>query len=166
MTSSLYDIIQNDRHWNQRDCPGRHWGHRSLPSTRARSLSLARSKLRLCSANHRPGYWSNLPCDWPSTAWAYSEQETENGPRAVTLTTLPFQWKMSHGTRRVKPSVWFIESHKLVWNIKTPTILMKSSSVAAPKVDNFRYWQWQIFRQMLSFWRQFSHWYGQWWKFR
>ena len=48
--------------------------------TRARFLSLARSKLRLCSANHRPGYWSNLPCDWPSTAWAYSEQETENGP--------------------------------------------------------------------------------------
>ena len=43
-------------------------------------LSLARSKLRLCSANHRPGYWSNLPCDWPSTALAYSEQETENGP--------------------------------------------------------------------------------------
>ena len=35
-------------------------------------LSFARSKLRLCSANHRPGYWSNLPCDWPSTAWAYS----------------------------------------------------------------------------------------------
>ena len=47
---------------------------------RARFLSLARSKLRLCSANHRPGYWSNLPCDWPNTAWAYSEQETENGP--------------------------------------------------------------------------------------
>ena len=41
------------------------------------------SKLRLCSANHRPGYWSNLSCDWPSTAWAYSEQETENGPRNV-----------------------------------------------------------------------------------
>ena len=36
-----------------------------------RFLSLARSKLRLCSANHRPGYWSNLPCDWLSTAWAY-----------------------------------------------------------------------------------------------
>ena len=43
-------------------------------------LSLAQSKLRLCSANHRPGYWSNLPCDWPSIAWAYSEQETENRP--------------------------------------------------------------------------------------
>ena len=44
------------------------------------SLSLARSNLRLCSANHRPGYWSNLPCDWPSTDWAYSELETENRP--------------------------------------------------------------------------------------
>ena len=48
--------------------------------TRARFLSVARSKLRLCSANHRPGYWSNLPCDWPSTAYAYSEQDTENWP--------------------------------------------------------------------------------------
>ena len=47
--------------------------------------SLAWSKLRLCSANHRPGYWSNLPCDWPSTAWAYSEQETENRPRTRQL---------------------------------------------------------------------------------
>ena len=46
--------------------------------TWARFLSLARSKLRLCSANHRPGYWINMPCDWPSTAWAYSEQETKN----------------------------------------------------------------------------------------
>ena len=45
-------------------------------------LSLVRSKLRLCSANHRPGYWSNLPCDWPSTAWAYSEQDTEKWPRS------------------------------------------------------------------------------------
>ena len=46
----------------------------------AHFLSLAWSKLRLWSANHRPGYWSNLPCDWPSTAWTYSEHETENGP--------------------------------------------------------------------------------------
>ena len=38
------------------------------------------SSLRLCSANHRPGYWGNLPCDWPSTVRSYSEQETENGP--------------------------------------------------------------------------------------
>ena len=49
--------------------------------TRVRFLSLARSKLRLCLANHRPDYWSNLSCDWPSIAWAYSKQETENGPR-------------------------------------------------------------------------------------
>ena len=51
-------------------------------STRTRFLSLAWRKLRLCSANHRPGYWNNLPSDWPSTAWAYSERETENEPRS------------------------------------------------------------------------------------
>ena len=39
---------------------------------RACLLSLAQSKLRPCSANQRPGYWINLPCDWPSTAWASS----------------------------------------------------------------------------------------------
>ena len=55
----------------------------------ARFLSPARSKLRLCSANHRPGYWSNLPCDWPSTAWAYSKQETENGPWSQVPTCQP-----------------------------------------------------------------------------
>ena len=48
--------------------------------SRARFLSLAPSELRLCSANHRPGYFSNLACDWLSIVWAYSEQETENGP--------------------------------------------------------------------------------------
>ena len=50
--------------------------------TRARFLSLTRSKLRLCSANHRTGYFSNLACDWLSIVWAYSEQETEIGPRS------------------------------------------------------------------------------------
>ena len=34
---------------------------------------------RLCSANHRAGYFSNLACDWLSIVWAYSEQEAENG---------------------------------------------------------------------------------------
>ena len=47
---------------------------------RARFLSLARSKLRLCSANHWAGYFSNLACDWLSIVWAYSEQKTKNGP--------------------------------------------------------------------------------------
>ena len=51
-----------------------------LSHFRARFLCLARSKPRLCSSNRGPGYWSNLPCDWPSTAWAYSVQETENEP--------------------------------------------------------------------------------------
>ena len=51
-----------------------------LAVTRVRFLSLAWSKLKLCSGNHRPDYWSDLPCDWLITAWAYPEQETENGP--------------------------------------------------------------------------------------
>ena len=36
--------------------------------------------LRLCSANHRAGYFSKLACDWLSILWAYFKQETENGP--------------------------------------------------------------------------------------
>ena len=51
----------------------------------ARFLSLTQSKLRLCSANHRAGYFSNLACDWLSTVWAYSELKTENGPRFVLI---------------------------------------------------------------------------------
>ena len=50
------------------------------PETWARFLCFAWSKLRLCSANHRTGYFSNLACDWLSIVWAYSEGETENGP--------------------------------------------------------------------------------------
>ena len=45
-------------------------------------LSRARSKLRLCLANHRAGYFSNLACDWLNIMWAYSVQDTENGPRS------------------------------------------------------------------------------------
>ena len=52
------------------------WDLNEMIETWARFLCLALSKLRLCSANHR----SNLPCDWLSTAWAYSKQDTENGP--------------------------------------------------------------------------------------
>ena len=39
----------------------------------ARFLSLARSKLRVCLANHRAGYFSILACDWQSIVWAYSD---------------------------------------------------------------------------------------------
>ena len=60
----------------------RHKGISSSDKTWARFLSLAQSKLRLCSANHRAGYFSNLTCDWLSMVWAYSKQETENGPRS------------------------------------------------------------------------------------
>ena len=55
-------------------------------------LSLARSKLRLSSANHRAGYFSNLACDWLSIVWAYSEQETENGPWSPIGMVLQAMW--------------------------------------------------------------------------
>ena len=48
--------------------------------TWASFLSLAWSKLKLCSANHMAGYFSNLACDWLRIDWTYSEQETENWP--------------------------------------------------------------------------------------
>ena len=62
--------------------------------SRARFQSLARSKLRLCSANHRAGYFSNLACDWLSIVWAYSKQDTENGPwfLAVPSHQEPCSW--------------------------------------------------------------------------
>ena len=47
-------------------------------------LSLASSKLRLCSDNHRAGYFNNLACDWLSIVWAYSKQQIENGPISAT----------------------------------------------------------------------------------
>ena len=53
---------------------------RLLYETRTCFLLNAQSKVRLCSANHRAGYFSNLACDWLSIAWAYSEQDTENRP--------------------------------------------------------------------------------------
>ena len=71
---------------------GMSWsGNKLLPEpmlTRARFLSFTRSKLRLWSANHRAGYFSNLACDWLSKVWAYSEQETENWPRISGITRL------------------------------------------------------------------------------
>ena len=48
-----------------------------------RFLSLAWSRLRLCSANHTPGYWSNLTCDWRSTAWA------KGGSNDILLNQIP-----------------------------------------------------------------------------
>ena len=71
---------------NQNSSESMSWPiHGSVPiwttsHTRTRFPSLAWSKLRLGLANHRAGYFSNLTCDWLSIAWAYSEQETENGP--------------------------------------------------------------------------------------
>ena len=53
-------------------------------TVRAGFLSVAWSKLRLCLANHRADYFSNMACDWLSIVWVYFEQETENGPWLLT----------------------------------------------------------------------------------
>ena len=42
-------------------------------------LIMTKITKQIWSAYQRSDYWSSLPCDWPSTAWAYSEQETETG---------------------------------------------------------------------------------------
>ena len=72
--------------------------------TRARFLSRTRSKLRLCSANHRTGYFSNLVCGWQSIVWAYSKHESENGPRYQQImsmgTRAPFQYPIRRLTVR------------------------------------------------------------------
>ena len=84
---------------------------------RARFLFLARSKLRLCPVNHRTGYWSNLPCDWPSTAWAHAKQETENGPRPWL--SLPSRFLLGHNCvyRRDRLSQWYIQLHLWVLSV-------------------------------------------------
>ena len=87
--SEFYHFHKTNCIWNCRlprgrpFCPGGDELNVKGAHIRARFLSLARSKLRLCSANHRAGYFSNLACDWLSIVWAYSEQETENGPRII-----------------------------------------------------------------------------------
>ena len=48
-------------------------------------LSLAWSKLRLCSANDKAGYFSNLAYDLQNIVWACSERETEIRPSSNAL---------------------------------------------------------------------------------
>ena len=69
--------------------------HGTRDNTRARFLSLARSQLRLCSASHRSGYFSNLACDWLNIVWAYSEQQTENAPSFLYHRIPPIRYQKS-----------------------------------------------------------------------
>ena len=78
--------------------------------TRARFLSLAQSKLRLCSANHRPGYWSNLPCDWLSTAWAYWILRARDRKQALAIMSEPQVKYMSSIS-------WFILLYLISWEL-------------------------------------------------
>ena len=51
--------------------------------------SLARSKLSLCSANHRAGYLSNLACDWLSLLRARDRKWAQDTHSFVTYCILP-----------------------------------------------------------------------------
>ena len=75
---------------------------------RARYLPLARSKLGLCSANHRADYFSNLACDWRSIVWAYSEHDTENGPTHIVIIVYPYWNRVLFTTieKTHPPIVW------------------------------------------------------------
>ena len=64
-------------------------------ATLASFLSFAWSKLRLCLANHRAGYFTNLAYDWLSIVWAYSEQEIEYEPWSKSSENV--QMIYSHG---------------------------------------------------------------------
>ena len=51
---------------------------RSCTNTLQGPLSVSFSQLTHTMLN-QSRYWSNLPCDWPSTAWAFSEPKTDPG---------------------------------------------------------------------------------------
>ena len=83
----------NPSNWPLSHYPHPQWGRKKMAATLqttfpimwwlmtwARFLSLAWGKVRLCWANHRASYFSNLACDWLSIVWDYSEPETENRP--------------------------------------------------------------------------------------
>ena len=104
-------------------------GRRSMSCflIRARFLPLALSKLRLCSANHRPGYFSNLACDWLSIVWAYSEQDTENGPWALCF-----------------PNYRVVKPQKIFWKYKRHKTMCHPFRLWVDQVTSFaQHWQCQ-----------------------
>ena len=44
--------------------------------------------LEQCSANHTPSYWSNQPCDWLGTGWAFSTKAIVTGLSEVVIIKL------------------------------------------------------------------------------
>ena len=97
-------------------------------------LSLTRSKLRLCSTNHRAGYFSNLACGWLSIVWAYSQQETENGPWSVLNLSkikkkkLHFLWEyylylwFRMCIKYIQPQPIFLGANELYLNMTTKKV--------------------------------------------
>ena len=106
--------------------------------TSSHFLGLALSKFRLGSANHRPGYFINMDCDWLSIVWAYSEQKTENGPRLLLAdhvcgldNTIVLLW----------PS-WFTTVLTLTWYLDLICACSRKSICWSIKHCNFRVFIW------------------------
>ena len=127
---------------------------------RARFLSLARSKLGLCSANRRAGCFSNLACDWLSKGWAYSEQETKNGSRFAALHPAVCIWLigsilLSYQANTHWPliSKWYFDIHFRAWKqqyfdsndiaICFPVDLVNSKISSKPSYLNHYLNQWR-----------------------
>ena len=91
-------------------------------SARACFLALTRSKLRLCLANHKAGYFSNLTCDWLSMVWAHFEQETENGPWLATFFIHNGTQEKSIWIQYLKMSSRFLK-RRHAWYYKTSILL-------------------------------------------
>ena len=102
---------------------------------RTRFLSLAQSKLRLCSANHRSGYWSNLPCDCLSTVCAYSEQETEKSPCLVRSNSVLVGL---HGRKLAR----YVFDHMCSWLVPLTPITGKYKVSTFPRVSASTIYLW------------------------
>ena len=96
--------------------------------------SLAQSKFRLCSANHRAGYFSNLACDWLSIVWAYSKQETVNGPGKGSVR---FSWCYGESST-VANSLVIVQGSTTPWSGRlTPVVNKMIPDEVSPVWNHF-----------------------------
>ena len=124
------------------------------------------SKLRLCSANHRADYFSNLTCGWLSIVWAYSHLETENGPSYYKVLSVHsrigsraiFSGGILAGIL-IMPVMCIIKA-PLDYS---PLIGFIVSNWARRYIQAFPlFWGWALLRyshwSRMSFWRNLLHW--------
>ena len=92
----------------------------SFDETRTCFLSLARSKLKLCSANHRAGYFCNLACDWLSIVWAYFELTMTKRRRRLWAVQIEFHFgllstSISSRLNAHSQTNWAVKDQGKIW---------------------------------------------------